>query len=83
MMEFIGQLAQALASQAVRREQTLVVDLLEIFMRHNPPSFAREVDPEKAESWINNMEKIFKAMSCPAERRVDLATYRFIEEAEH
>ena len=83
MMESIGQLAQSLASQVVRRERTPAVDLLEKFMRQNPPSFAGEVDPEKAESWVNNMEKIFRAMSCPTERRVDLATYRFAEEAEH
>ena len=41
------------------------------------------MDPERAESWIKNMEMIFRAMSCTAERRVDLAMYRFTEEAEH
>ena len=50
MMESIKQLAQALASQAVRKEWTPVVDLLENFMRQNPPNFAGEMDPEKAES---------------------------------
>ena len=33
MMESIGQMAQALASQAVRRERTTAIDLLEKIMR--------------------------------------------------
>ena len=29
------------------------------------------------------MEKIFRAMGCPAEQMVDMATYHFTEEVEH
>ena len=42
----------------VRKEQNPTVDLLEQFMKQNPPNFVGEVNPKKVENWINDMEKI-------------------------
>ena len=32
--------------------------------RNKPPQFSRGYDPEKAELWIKEMEKIFRVMNC-------------------
>lgn len=45
------------------------------FWHSNPSQFNGEFDPEKAELWIQDMEKIFEAMMCPNERRVTYATF--------
>ena len=41
------------------------------------------MDPEKAKSWVHDIEKIFKARSCLEGKMVDLDRYRFTEEVEH
>ena len=40
-----------------------------------PPSFKGESDPLLAESWMRETEKIFRAIRCPDEDKVTLATY--------
>jgi len=34
------------------------------FKRNKPPQFSGGYDPEKAELWIKEMEKIFRVMNC-------------------
>lgn len=53
------------------------------FRRNNPSQFNGEYDPEKAELWIQEMEKIFEAMMCPNERRVTYATFMLTGDAEY
>ncbi|MQL99943.1 hypothetical protein Taro_032677 [Colocasia esculenta] len=45
------------------------------FKRMTPPSFKGESDPLMAESWLRETEKIFRAIRCPNEDKVTLATY--------
>jgi len=45
------------------------------FMRQHPPTFLGQYDAEAAEEWIFTMQKIFRAIGCPPESRVGLATY--------
>ena len=40
-----------------------------------PPSFKGESDPLLAESWMREIEKIFRAIRCADEDKVTLATY--------
>ncbi|MQL94806.1 hypothetical protein Taro_027463, partial [Colocasia esculenta] len=49
--------------------------IMERFKRMTPPSFKGESDPLLAESWMRETEKIFRAIRCPDEDKVTLATY--------
>ena len=48
---------------------------MERFKRMTPPPFKGESDPLLAESWMRETEKIFRAIRCPDEDKVTLATY--------
>ncbi|MQL83933.1 hypothetical protein Taro_016438 [Colocasia esculenta] len=48
---------------------------MERFKRMLPPSFKGESDPLLAESWMREIEKIFRAIRCADEDMVTLATY--------
>ncbi|MQM19228.1 hypothetical protein Taro_052225 [Colocasia esculenta] len=48
---------------------------MERFKRMLPPSFKGESDPLLSESWMREIEKIFRAVRCADEDKVTLATY--------
>ncbi|MQL87357.1 hypothetical protein Taro_019894 [Colocasia esculenta] len=50
--------------------------LLERFLRLRPPMFHGEYDPDKAESWTHELERIFETMECAEEDQVRLAVYQ-------
>ncbi|KAK7331522.1 hypothetical protein VNO80_31199 [Phaseolus coccineus] len=52
------------------------------FMRHNPPKFSGNATPDQADQWIRELEKIFRATSCPEEKKLVFATYLLSGEAE-
>ncbi|MQM13796.1 hypothetical protein Taro_046723, partial [Colocasia esculenta] len=56
--------------------------IMEQFKRMSPPSFKGESDPLLAESWLREIEKIFRAIRCADDDRVTLATYMFQERAD-
>ncbi|MQM18386.1 hypothetical protein Taro_051376 [Colocasia esculenta] len=49
--------------------------IMERFKRMSPPSFKGESDQLLAESWLREIEKIFRAITCANDDRVTLATY--------
>ncbi|MQL84931.1 hypothetical protein Taro_017439 [Colocasia esculenta] len=49
--------------------------IMERFKRMLPPSFKGESDPLLAESWMREIEKIFRAIRCADEDKDTLATY--------
>ncbi|MQL92922.1 hypothetical protein Taro_025559 [Colocasia esculenta] len=49
--------------------------IIERFKRMPPPSFKGESQPLLAESWMREVEKIFRAIKCAEEDKVSLATY--------
>ncbi|MQL68066.1 hypothetical protein Taro_000355, partial [Colocasia esculenta] len=55
--------------------------IMERFKRMSPPSFKREGDPLLAESWVREIEKIFRAITCIEDDKVTLATYMLQERA--
>nr|KYP69586.1 hypothetical protein KK1_008783 [Cajanus cajan] len=57
-------------------------DLAE-FWKCNPPQFAGDADPEVADRWIRELEKIFTVLGCPLERRLAYVVYMLVGEAEH
>ncbi|MQL79034.1 hypothetical protein Taro_011467, partial [Colocasia esculenta] len=49
--------------------------IMERFKRMASPSFKGESQPLLAESWMREVEKIFRAIKCAEEDKVSLATY--------
>ncbi|XP_027337124.1 uncharacterized protein LOC113850781 [Abrus precatorius] len=49
---------------------------------HNPPKFKGKFDPEEAQRWLADVEKIFHPMGCREEHKVNYATYMLCGEAE-
>src|SRR5262249_20472411 len=56
--------------------------MMERFRRMGPPSFKGESSPDVAEGWIRETEKIFRAIRCPEEDKVPLATYTLQDRAD-
>ncbi|MQL93307.1 hypothetical protein Taro_025947 [Colocasia esculenta] len=56
--------------------------IMKRFKRMTPPSFKGESDPLMAKSWLRETEKIFRAIRCPDEDKVTLATYMLQERAD-
>ncbi|MQL99246.1 hypothetical protein Taro_031969 [Colocasia esculenta] len=55
---------------------------MERFKRMAPPSLKGESQPLLAESWMKEIEKIFRAIRCSEENKVSLATYILQERAD-
>ncbi|MQL70069.1 hypothetical protein Taro_002366 [Colocasia esculenta] len=55
---------------------------MERLKRMLPPSFKGESDPLLVESWMREIEKIFRAIRCADEDKVTLATYMLQERAD-
>ncbi|MQM13870.1 hypothetical protein Taro_046791 [Colocasia esculenta] len=67
------------STRAGRRRTAVTEDrtaLLEKFLRLRPPMFHGEYDPDKAESWTHELERIFETMECVEEDQVRLAVYQ-------
>src|SRR5262249_17975645 len=56
--------------------------IMERFRRMWPPFFKGESDPDVAEIWIRETEKIFRAIRCPEEDKVNLATFTLQDRAD-
>ncbi|MQL97905.1 hypothetical protein Taro_030602 [Colocasia esculenta] len=56
--------------------------IMERFKRMSPPSFKGESDPLLAESWMREIEKIFRAIRCDEDDKVTLAIYMLKERAD-
>ncbi|MQM23521.1 hypothetical protein Taro_056586 [Colocasia esculenta] len=55
-------------------EETTV--LVERFLRLWPPTYSGGPNPDTAEHWIHEIERVFAIMRCPQEDRVILAAYQ-------
>ncbi|XP_057426223.1 uncharacterized protein LOC130719624 [Lotus japonicus] len=72
--------------RAQRAERELAQDQIRMrtnFNLHGPPKFQGEVEPEKADLWIQEMEKIFEALHTPDAEKVNLATFMLKGDAEY
>jgi len=56
---------------------------LDRFLRNNPPTFKGRFDPEGAQTWVQGMERIFRAMVTSDDQKVRLATHMLAKEAEY
>jgi hypothetical protein len=66
-----------------REEAAAEARVMTEFRRHNPPEFKGEIDPEKADLWMQGMERIFGAIRCSEESKVVYATYQLRGDAEY
>nr|KYP39145.1 hypothetical protein KK1_039573 [Cajanus cajan] len=57
-------------------------DLAE-FRKCHPPQFKGDADPEVADHWICELEKIFTVLGCSQERRLTYVVYMLVGEAKH
>ncbi|XP_057415634.1 uncharacterized protein LOC130710399 [Lotus japonicus] len=53
------------------------------FKRQDPPKFSGGFNPEEADLWLQELEKIFTFLRTTAEMKVDYATYLLTGEAEY
>nr|KYP54628.1 hypothetical protein KK1_000823 [Cajanus cajan] len=53
------------------------------FRKCHPPQFTGDADPEAADCWICELEKIFTVLGCSPEKRLAYAVYMLVGEAEH
>ncbi|MQL79304.1 hypothetical protein Taro_011742 [Colocasia esculenta] len=56
-------------------------DLHRNFRRLNSPRFSGSPDPDEAENWQEEIERIFQVMQCTNREKVVLATFQFTKDA--
>lgn len=75
--------AQRDAQRDQRDEAASAARALNEFRRQDPPKFKGEHDPDKADLWLQEIEKIFEILHCTDNAKVEYATYLMIGEAEY
>ncbi|KEH16968.1 Ty3/Gypsy polyprotein/retrotransposon, putative, partial [Medicago truncatula] len=58
------------------------VRMLETFLRNHPPAFKGRYDPDGAQTWLKEVERIFRVMQCSEVQKVRFGTYMLAEEAD-
>ena len=56
--------------------------MLETFMRNHPPTFKGRYDPDGAQAWLKEIERIFWVMQCTEVQKVRFGTHQLSEEAD-
>jgi len=56
MAQAVGQQPNAVGNDGVR--------MLETFLRNHPPTFKGRYDPDGAQTWLKEVERIFRVMQC-------------------
>jgi len=75
-LEAVGQ--QPNANVGVNAE----VKMLETFLRDHPPTFKGRYDPDGAQMWLKEIERIFQVMQCNEIQRVHFGTHMLAKEAD-
>ena len=58
------------------------VRMLEAFLRNHPPTFKGRYDPDGAQTWLKEVERIFRVMQCTDDQKVRFGTHMLAEEAD-
>jgi len=56
--------------------------MLETFLRNHPPTFRGRYDPDGAQTWLKEIERIFWVMQCNEVQRVRFGTHMLAEEVD-
>jgi len=58
------------------------IRMLETFLRNHPPTFKGRYDPDGAQKWLKEVERIFRVMQCNETHMVRFDTNVLAEEAD-
>jgi len=78
MAQVVGQQANAGAGAGANDG----VRMLETFLRNHPPTFKGRYDPDGAQTWLNEVERIFRVMQCSEVQKVRFGTHMLALEAD-
>ena len=56
--------------------------VLETFQRNNLPTFEGRYDPDGAQVWLKEIERIFRLMECSEAQKVHFRTHMLVKEAD-
>ena len=56
--------------------------MLETFLRNHPPTFKGRYDPDGAQTWLKEIERVFRVMQCTEVQKVRFGTHKLPEEAD-
>ncbi|KEH16155.1 hypothetical protein MTR_0297s0030 [Medicago truncatula] len=56
--------------------------MLETFMRNHPATFKGRYDPDGAQTWLKEIERVFSVMQCTEVQKVRFGTNQMAEEAD-
>ena len=59
------------------------IDWMSRFRKNDPPRFEGGFNPDGAQKWLQEMEKILRSLQPPADQQVRLVEYVLMSEAEH
>ena len=85
MNEMVRQLLLATQNLIQDRQFTVYNSSNDIFKKvaqSKPPTYDGSADPKNLENWIREFEKLFKAIECPDESKVDNAAYYLRDQAD-
>jgi len=51
------------------------VRMLETFLRNHPPIFKGRYDPDGAQTWLKEIEKVFRVMQCTEVQKLCFGTH--------
>ncbi|KEH41655.1 hypothetical protein MTR_1g053380 [Medicago truncatula] len=54
----------------------------ETFIRNHPPTFKGRYDPDGAQTWLKEIERIFRVMQCTEVQKVRFGTHQLAKEAD-
>ena len=87
MAAAVAQQTAAMTQRDVQQQQRAAQNAesrgLVDFRKHDPPRFQGSPDPEKANLWLQEVEKIFDVLNCQEDVKVGYATYLLVGEAEY
>ena len=83
VVESLVKVAAAIERNQNRQEGNNEARAMADFQKNDPPKFSRGTDPEGAQLWIKEIEKIFRVMGCTDDQKVACATFKLTNEAEH
>jgi len=74
--------AQAIAQQPNVGADNDEVRMLETFLTNHPPTFKGRYNPDGAQKWLKEVERIFRVMQCSEVQKVRFGTHMLAEEAD-
>lgn len=82
-LQQLTQLTEVIGNALLNNNNRNGQDAAWLVAGRHPPNFLGQEDPLLLEDWIRAFDKIFEAVDCPLERRVEIAAYYLQQEADN